>query len=66
MAAAHPEPVDPVDEELAELLRNPTVRHRLDEFEQREREGQLGEGRSHNEARRIVGLPPLPDDDPRV
>ena len=66
MAAAHPDPVDPVDEELAELLRNPEVRKRLDEFERRRRDGQLGEGISHNEARRAVGLPPLPDDDPRL
>lgn len=66
MAAAHPEPVDPVDEELAELLRNPEVRKRLDDFEKLRLEGKLGPGRSHNEARRIVGLPPLPDDDPRL
>ena len=65
-AAKHPEPVDPVDEELAELLRHPAVRERLDDLERRRREGLLGEGGSHNEARRIVGLPPLPDDDPRI
>ena len=66
MAATHPEPVDPVDEELAELLRDPQVRGRLEEFERRRREQQLGKGVSHNEARRVVGLPPLPDDDPRL
>lgn len=66
MAATHPEPVDPVDEELAELLRDPEVRLRLEEFERRRGADQLGKGRSHNEARRIAGLPPLPDDDPRL
>jgi hypothetical protein len=66
VSTAQPEPVDPVDEELDQLLRHPKVRERLDDFERRRREGKLGEGRSHNEARRIVGLPPLPDDDPRL
>jgi len=66
MAATHPEPVDPVDEELAELLRDPEVRRRLEEFERRREEQRLGKGVSHNEARRVVGLPPLPDDDPRL
>lgn len=66
MAATHPEPVDPVDEELAQLLRDPAVRMRLEEFERRRGENQLGKAVSHNEARRVVGLPPLPDDDPRL
>ena len=66
MAATHPEPVDPVDEELAELLRDPAVRTRLEEFERRRGHHQLGKAVSHNEARRVVGLPPLPDDDPRL
>jgi hypothetical protein len=66
MAAAHPEPVDPVDEELAELLRDPEVRTRLEEFERRRGERKVGKGVSHNEARRVVGLPPLPADDPRL
>lgn len=66
MAATHPEPADPVDEELAELLRDPEVRRRLEEFERRRDERQLEKGASHNEARRVVGLPPLPDDDPRL
>ena len=35
MAVVKPEPVDPVDEELAELLDNPAVRERLDDFERR-------------------------------
>jgi hypothetical protein len=66
MAAVTPssnEPRDPIDEELAALLRHPEVRKRLDEFEQLRREGRLGPGVSHNEARRIVGLPPLPEFD---
>ncbi len=66
MASAKPEPTDPVDAELEELLCNPKVRERLDDFERRRREGNLGEAVSHHEARRIVGLPPLADDDPRV
>jgi hypothetical protein len=66
MAVVKPEPVDPVDEELAELLDNPAVRERLDDFERRRGDGELGKAASHNEARRIVGLPPLPDDDPRL
>ena len=66
MAAAFPEPIDPVDEEMAEVLRDPDVRESLEEFERRRREARLEEGRSHNEARRIVGLAPLPPDDPRL
>ena len=66
MAAAHPEPADPVDDDLAQVLRDPDVRESLEEFERRRREGELEEGISHNEARRIVGLPPLPPDDPRL
>jgi hypothetical protein len=66
VTTAQPEPVDPVDEELEQLLRHPKVRERLDDFERRRREGKLGAGVSHNEARRIVGLPPLPEDDPRL
>lgn len=66
MAATDPEPVDPVDEELAQLLRDPAVRMRLEEFERRPSENQFGKAVSHSEARRVVGLPPLPDDDPRL
>lgn len=64
--ATRPEPVDPVDEELAALLRDPKVRRRLVDFERRRQEGRPGAGVSHNEARRVVGLPPLPPDDPRL
>jgi len=60
--AAHPEPVDPVDEELAELLRHPAVKKRLDDYERRRREGRLGKGASHDDARRVAGLPPRPAD----
>jgi hypothetical protein len=66
MAAVTPspdEPRDPIDEELQALLRHPEVRERLDDYERRRREGRLGPGVSHNEARRIVGLPPLPEYD---
>lgn len=66
MAATHLEPVDPVDEELAELLRDPEVRTRLEEFERRRAGDHLGRGVSHIEARRIAGLPAPPDGDPRL
>ncbi|MBJ7609600.1 MAG: hypothetical protein JF887_09270 [Candidatus Dormibacteraeota bacterium] len=61
MSAVHPEPADPVDEELDALLQRPEVRERLDDFERRRAEGKLGEGNSNDEARRIVGLPPHSD-----
>jgi hypothetical protein len=61
--ATHPEPQDPVDRELTELLRHPTVRKRLDDFERRRRQGRLGPGASHEQARRVVGLPPQPESD---
>ena len=64
MATAVPEPIDPIEEELGLVLQDPDVRESLDDFERRLREGHLEEGRSHNEARKIVGLPPLPPDDP--
>ena len=66
MTTAQPEPVDPVGGEFAQLLRRPKGRERLDDFVRWRCEGTLGEGASHNEARRIVGLPPLPDDDTRL
>jgi hypothetical protein len=56
--AVHPEPVDPLDIELAELLQRPDVRARLDDFEKRRSQGRLGKGGSHDEARRAVGLEP--------
>ncbi|MEO6857688.1 MAG: hypothetical protein ABI323_03765 [Solirubrobacteraceae bacterium] len=61
MSAAHPEPTDPVDEELEALLQRPDVRERLEDFERRRAAGKLGKGRSNDEARRVVGLPPHPD-----
>lgn len=60
--AANPEPVDPVEEELRRVLANPDVQLRLDAFERRLVTGEL-RGRPHNDARRAVGLPPLPEYD---
>jgi hypothetical protein len=61
--ASHPEPVDPVDEELEALLRHPVVRERLDEVERRLHAGDLGPGVAHAEIRKLVGLPPLQSGD---
>jgi hypothetical protein len=63
MAAINPEPVDPLDEEVGELLRQPAVKQRLDDFEARRREGRLGKGVGHDKAREAVGLPPRADPD---
>jgi hypothetical protein len=49
-----------VEDEMRRVLAEPRVKARLDAFEGRERRGEL-HGISHNEARRIVGLPPLPE-----
>jgi hypothetical protein len=56
------DPVDPIEEEVAHVLADPEVRARIDAFEEREKQGKLRR-RSHNEARRIVGQPPLPQHD---
>ncbi len=61
MSAVQPEPTDPVDEELDALLQRPEVRERLEDFERRRTEGKLGEGKSNDEVRRVVGLPPHAD-----
>lgn len=61
--ATHPEPVDPVDEDLEALLRHPVVRERLDDLERRLREGDLGPAVAHAEIRKLVGLPPLESSD---
>lgn len=61
MSAVQPEPTDPVDEELDALLQRPEVRERLEDFGRRRTEGKLGEGKSNDEARRVVGLPPHAD-----
>lgn len=49
-----------VEDEMRRVLADPRVRAGLDALEERERRGEL-RGNSHNEARRILGLPPLPE-----
>lgn len=64
--AFHEQPYDlsrPTDEELSEVLARPDVQELLRRYVQAERDGTLGL-HSNNEARAIVGLPPLPDDRP--
>jgi hypothetical protein len=56
------DPIDPVEEEVRRVLADPTVQSRLDAFEERVDRGEL-RGIPHNEARRVVGLPPLPEHD---
>lgn len=57
--AAKPEPVDPVDEELDRVLADPDVRALLDEYDAQVTKGEeLSDVIPHDEARRIVGLPP--------
>jgi hypothetical protein len=58
---------DPIDRDIELLLADPGWRARLDESEARHARGETAaQPRSHNEARRIVGLPPLSDDDPNL
>lgn len=52
---------DPIHEEVRRVLADPDVRAALDAWEDRVRRGDFPAPVSHNEARRIVGLPPLPD-----
>ena len=47
---------DPIDEELALILAHPTVRARLDDFEERRARGELEPGISTEEVRRRLGL----------
>jgi hypothetical protein len=66
MALSDPTP-DPIDRDIELLLADPEWRARLDESEARHARGETAaQPRSHNEARRIVGLTPLPDDDLRL
>ena len=66
MAAINPVP-DPIDEMVEQLLADPELAAQIDAIE-----ADLGspdrapEPGSHNEARRIAGLPPLPAPDPRL
>ena len=62
MAAVNPhlEP-DPFDKEIEAMLRDPAVVARLDAIAEKRRNGTLLT-HSNNEARRIVGLEPEPDE----
>ncbi|MFZ0217660.1 MAG: hypothetical protein WAM30_17160 [Candidatus Dormiibacterota bacterium] len=51
---------DPIHEEVRRVMADPRVRARLDEAEERDCNGERLPRVSHNEARRMVGLPPLP------
>ena len=65
-ALSDPTP-DRIDRHIELLLADPEGRARFDESAARHARGETAaQPRSHNEARRIVGLPPLPDDDPRL
>lgn len=48
-------------DEAERVFANPVIRARVEDFHARLRAGQPVRGRSHNEARHIVGLPPLPE-----
>lgn len=61
MSATNREPINPVDEELEQLLQHPEVTKRLDDFESRRRNGKLVDAASAAKARRLVGLPPRAD-----
>jgi len=54
---------DRIDDEAAALLEDSELRADLEDFVRRAERGELEPGVSHNEARRIVGLPPLPEYD---
>ncbi len=51
---------DPIHEEVRRVMADPRVKARLDEAEESDRRGERLARLSHNEARRIVGLGPLP------
>ena len=57
--ANHP---DDLDEEIARVMADPGVQARIARWEDRKRRGDFAHT-SHNEAKKIVGLPPLPEDD---
>jgi hypothetical protein len=54
---------DPIDEEIRELLKDPVLRQDLERWEKLTDDERRASLRSHNEARRLVGLPPLPEYD---
>jgi hypothetical protein len=64
MALRDPAP-DPIDRDIELLLADPEIRASLEESEARAARGETTR-HSHNDARRIAGLPPLPDGDPRL
>ena len=64
MVLRHPAP-DPIDQDIERLLADPEIRASLEESEARATRGETIR-HSDNEARKIVGLPPLPDGDPRL
>jgi hypothetical protein len=64
MALRDPVP-DPIDRDIELLLADPEIRASLEESEARAARGETIR-RSHNDARRIAGLLPLPDGDPRL
>lgn len=53
---------DELDEEIARVMADPGVQARIARWEDRKRRGEFAHT-SHNEARKIVGLPPLPEYD---
>lgn len=53
---------DPIDDEIRRVLADPDVQARLAQWRDRKRRGDFPH-RSHNEARAILGLPPLPEYD---
>lgn len=66
MAAVNPVP-DPIDELIEQLLVEPGFAAEIDAIEAELAHGKVSpRPGSHNEARRIVGLPDLPTDDPRL
>jgi hypothetical protein len=50
---------DPIEQEAKRVFSDPETRIRIKRFNARLARGENVKGRSHNEARRIVGLPPL-------
>ncbi len=51
-----------LDQEIARVMADPGVQARIARWEDRKRSGDFAHT-SHNEARKIVGLPPLPEYD---
>ncbi len=60
---AEPEIVDPIHEEVRRVMADPRVKARMAACREREERGEFPEPVPDNVVRRIVGLPPLPDED---